>query len=490
MSNILSALTTLYPNQVWLEVSPDQLEQTRLSQQEYSYDVAWWTAFKNRLTLDAFLAWFKAESGIEEQPKVWPSQDDLSSIWEVVNGTAIQLGETRIILIPNEGMDTNEYEVPAEWVDIPSWAADYYLGVQVNPDDCWLRVWGYATHKKLKQAGQYNSIRRTYSLGREELIEDLNVMWVARELGRDHRAAIKPLPNLSPAQAEKLLQQLSQKTPYSPRLEVPFEDWGALLASDEWRLELYNRRVANPYAQIVSYAAVAPSKKPMELRQWLRHIVESGRNLVEDGWQTFEDIFASPELIPIRSQRGSERTSPNALASVIRLLQPNQPEQTRRQAAGVLGEIGAGNPDAINALTELLHSALDEETRWQAALSLGKVDPGNPLAGIRKVRLIDLGMQLGNHAIALVVAIMPKADARIGVFLQVQPYNETTLPSGLKLSVLSESGETRLEVEARSDSSGRGKDKSIELRFSPPPGTCFRVRVMGDNVSVSEDFVA
>ncbi|WP_017314188.1 HEAT repeat domain-containing protein [Mastigocladopsis repens] len=74
---------------------------------------------------------------------------------------------------------------------------------------------------------------------------------------------------------------------------------------------------------------------------------------------------------------------------MIRLLQPNQPEQTRRQAAGVLGEIGAGNPNAINALTELLHSALDEKTRWQAALSLGKVDPGNPLAGIRKVGVAE-----------------------------------------------------------------------------------------------------
>ncbi|MBD6617663.1 DUF1822 family protein [Komarekiella sp. 'clone 1'] len=488
MSNILSALTTLYPNQVWLELSPQELEQTGSSQQEYSYDVARWTAFKNRLTLDAFLAWLKAESGVEDQPEVWPSRDDLSSFWEVVNGTAIQLGETRIILIPNEGMDINEYEVPAEWVDIPQWAADYYLAVQVNPDDCWLRVWGYATHKKLKQAGQYNSISRTYSLKRGELIEELNVMWVARELGSDHKAAIKPLPTLSPTQAHRLLEQLSQKTPYSPRLEVPFAIWGSLLASDEWRQTLYNRRVANPYVQVVSHAA-APSKKPVELRQWLRHIVESGRNLVEDGWQTFEDIFASPEPIPIRGQKEVERTSPNVIASVIRLLQPNQPEEIRYQAAGVLGEIGAGNPDAIKALTELLQAARDEETRWQAALSLGKVDPGNPQAGIKKARLIDLGMQLGGNTVALVVAIMPKADERIGVFLQVQPCSGGKLPPGLKLTVLTEFGETLQEVTARSNAQSRGKDKLLQLCFSLPPGTRFCIRVTGDNASVTENFV-
>ncbi|MEP0872808.1 DUF1822 family protein [Trichocoleus desertorum AS-A10] len=281
MSDILSALTTLYPDQVWLELSPLQLEQTELSQQEYSYDVARWTAFKNCLALDAFLAWLKAESFVSDQPEVWPSRDDLSSIWEMVNGTAIQLGETRIVLIPHEGIDINEFEVQAEWVDIPSWVADYYLAVQVNPDDCWLRIWGYATHKKLKQAGQYNRIRRTYSLEREELIEDVNVMWVARELGCDRKAVVKPLPTLSPAQAERLLKQLSQKTSYSPRLEVPFENWGSLLALDEWRQALYNRRCM--------ISAIASSKQQVNLSRWLQKTFEAG-------WQTLETLLSTESL--------------------------------------------------------------------------------------------------------------------------------------------------------------------------------------------------
>ncbi|NES00590.1 MAG: hypothetical protein F6J86_43585, partial [Symploca sp. SIO1B1] len=36
----------------------------------------------------------------------------------------------------------------------------------------------------------------------------------------------------------------------------------------------------------------------------------------------------------------------------------------------------------------------------------------------------------------------------------------------------------------------QGKDKSLEGRFSPPPGTRFRVRVGFDDVSVTEDFIA
>jgi hypothetical protein len=38
------------------------------------------------------------------QPSVWHSQD-ISSIWEVVNGTAIEIGETRLVLIPSDEGD-------------------------------------------------------------------------------------------------------------------------------------------------------------------------------------------------------------------------------------------------------------------------------------------------------------------------------------------------------------------------------------------------
>ncbi|OWY65700.1 hypothetical protein B7486_40610 [cyanobacterium TDX16] len=315
MSNIFLTLTSLFPDQVCLEVSPKQLEQAWPSQQEYSYDVARWTAYKNRLTLDAFLDWLKAESGIEEQPQVLPSRDDLSSIWDVVNGTAIGIGETRIVLIP-EAMDTDEYEVQAEWVDIPSWAADYYLAVQVNSEDCWLRIWGYTTHKKLKQAGQYDGSRRTYSLKREELIEDLNVMWVARELGYDCKAAIKPLPSLASAQAQSLLEQLSQETTsYSPRLEVPFAMWGALISNEQWRQQLYDLRlsqVKNPLHNVVADPIPGYSQTQVNLNQWFNNIFEAGWQPVKAllRTQTFNLDFSA------RSIKSSREIDDNSASGV------------------------------------------------------------------------------------------------------------------------------------------------------------------------------
>ncbi|MBO3458271.1 DUF1822 family protein [Aetokthonos hydrillicola Thurmond2011] len=474
MSNILEALTTLYPDQICLELSTEQMEQTIASEQKYSYDVARSIASNNRLALDGFLNWFKTESGVEnEQPEVWPTQEALSPIWDVVNGTAIQLGKTRIVLIPSDEIDITEFSVPAEWIDIPSWAADYYLAVQVNIEDCWIRIWGYTTHKKLKQQGQYDKIRRIYSLKQESLIEDLNVMWVARSLGGDCKLAINPLPSLSSTQAEDLLAQLSEKSLYSPRLKVDFEQWAALIENEKWRQQLYNLRTQSVL---------------VSLSQWFK-------NQFEEGWLAIENILAPKEMIAVRGTRSVNRGQENpsgsedAIATIIPLLQPDKDELIRKQAAGVLGRIGVGHPKVSKALTELLHTARDTDTRWQAAISLSKVDPDNPKAGRERGKLVDLGMQLKGHEVALIVAIMPKNDQTTGVFIKVKPRNEQALlPPHLQLTVVPELGEPG-KAEARSDPQGNAKDKLIQLCFSGLPGERFQVTVIFNDVNFTENFV-
>ncbi|MBD2771003.1 DUF1822 family protein [Iningainema tapete] len=473
MSTLL--LTTLYSDQMWLE-SQQQLEQTIAREQRYSCDVAKNTAINNRLTLEAFSSWLRAESGIYEQLKVLPSLDALPSIWEMVNGTAIQVGKTRIVLIPSDEIDTDEFCVPAEWIDIPSWRADYYIAVQVNTEDGWLRFWGYTTYKMLKEKGEYDQVMRTYSLEPEELIEDINIMWVARSLGGDYACAVKPLPTLSQAQAETLLTQLSQKTCYSPRLKVDFEQWGALIENETWRQNLYQQRISS----------VVPSQIVWQnLSKWFE-------NIFAQGWQTVEDVLAPTELIPVLGANNPEpdrESKIKAIASIIPLLQPHHDELLRRQAAGVLGKIGVGNNDVSTALTELMHTAREEKTRWQAAISLEKIDPNHPQAGRQRAKLIDLGMQLDGNPVALIVAVMPRADRKISVFLQVQPTKaQTNLPPGLKLGLLSELDEIIREIEARSDATGQGKDDSIQLAFNCSPGNNFRVKITCNNVSFTESF--
>ncbi len=278
----INQLLIAYSEQLWFEF--DKPEKILLDQSEYSNSGARWNAYLNRLCLETFLQWLQQEADINEQPLVFPSLTDLPSIWDVVNGTAITLGHTRLVLIPSDTVDIKEFCVPAEWIDIPNWRGNYYLAVQINLIDGWLRVWGYATYQQLKYEGTYDKFDCTYSLDAEDLTESLNVMWVARELCPDEIVEVKPLPILSPTQAEILIAQLSQVSDYSPRLDVDFEQWGALLANDSWRQQLYEKR-----REVVP--VVAPDENLINLKLWLQH------NFVEAtkaGWEALE-AFLVPE---------------------------------------------------------------------------------------------------------------------------------------------------------------------------------------------------
>jgi hypothetical protein len=234
--------------------------------QLHSNPASRWNAYLNQLCLSAVLPWLQEE--FDPQAKAWPSNAAQASFWEVVNGVAITLGDTRFLLVPSEASDLDEMRVPQEWIDIPSWVADYYLAVQIELDDCWARVWGYATHQQLKSRGHYDANDRTYSLN---AIADPTVLWVAKQIGTGEatRSAIAPLPALSLPQAENLLQRLGDSSLIFPRLAVPFTLWGALLEHGGWRQQLYQRRLGQPESR--------------SMLQWLREGVSEMAGQL--GWQ-------------------------------------------------------------------------------------------------------------------------------------------------------------------------------------------------------------
>lgn len=520
-----------------LQISPAVQEKAWEQSQQHCHSRDRYNAYINRICAITFLEWFcetlaeeseESKGQAQAQPEIWP-KTNMASLLDAVNGTAIVVGETRLVLIPGDTTNTEELCVPQEWVD-SSWAADYYLALQVNleadEDDCWIEVWGFATYRQLKHDAKYSGSDRSYCLSVEGLIKDLTAMQVTLGMNmQTDKSALAlsqtaPLLVLSEAEAKALLQRLGNAAVYSPRLDldVPFEKWMALLLDDRWRQELYDRRLNEEMLQespkeapqeMPEKAPVTEKAQPINLRQWLRQVEKETARVANEVWQAFETVITGQKLAPVRGQKvlgqkiNSQELSSQelrrqkiknsaAIAPVISLMEPNQPEQTRRNAAGVLGELGFADPEAIDALIKLLNTARDEETRWQAALSLGKISPGHPQAGVKKARLVDLGMQLAGHAMALVVAIMPKGDRKLGVYIQVHAQDQNKLPPNLELTVLTELGEPipGLEISTRSDSKGESKDNSIQLRFAPPSGTCFRVRVSVDGSSLTEDFVA
>lgn len=223
--------------------------------------------------IHAFLNWVKTE--YVPEASVWYSSPGIPAFWEFVNGTAILLKERRVVIIPCEAIDDRELEIPQEWVDIPSLAADYYLAVQVKPDGEWVRIWSYTTHQDVKSLAQYDPVDRTYCLDAQHLTKDLNAFWMTYQFCKteEMKAAIAPLTELSTAQVEYMQQLLSDSSVTFLRLAVPFTTWGGLLENEQWRQWLYQQQQPTQFSQV-----------QVNLSRWLEQIYDAS-------WQAIETFF-------------------------------------------------------------------------------------------------------------------------------------------------------------------------------------------------------
>ncbi|TAE67177.1 MAG: DUF1822 family protein [Oscillatoriales cyanobacterium] len=455
--------------------------------QHHSNPISRYNAYLNGVCLKTFLNWLSewlAEEAFP-QPSVWHGQD-IASIWEVVNGTAFQIGETRLVLIPSDEGELEEFCVPQEWVDIPNWSADYYLPVQVNLDgddgECWIELCGFATHRQLKNDGRYNAGDRTYCLAIEELTESLTVMQLT--FGLNLQQEVSPLPSLSEGEAAKLLQLLSDSSIYSPRLRVTFEQWAAFLANDELRQLLYGKRLGILEKKEVASGLIFST-------QDRENLVQRVKNYLQEGWQTVEEITEKLGILEpnfVYALEGNQRyrdgysSTQNKIPTVIELLKDKRNKGNQWRVAELLGRVEPGNAEAIAALTDLLQTTQDDILRRQAAVSLGKIDPKNASAGLRVGKIINLEMRLDTERVVLVVTLFPEGSDKTNVHLRVSPVRSQTLPPNLELLVLDEGGE--IFGEERTDM----VNDSLEYEFTADLGDYFQVKVALQQVSVTEDF--
>ena len=301
--------TLFNPAQLVLELSESTLQQAWNQSQAAATPSSRWQTYLNQVTLNVFLPWLQEEE--DAGAKVTFNRATRADIWEVVTGTAITLEDNaKLVLIPSEAEDTSELRVPQEWIDTPEWSADYYLAVQVNVDAGYLRIWGYATHKQLKSEGTFSHGDRTYTLAEDDLVTDLDVLWVARELCPDEvtQVAVEPIATIAPAQAENLIERLGNKSQLLPRLAIPFPMWAALVKNPAWCQNLAAKRRG-----VTAKASVL---------QWLQTGVS---NLAEElGWR---QIQFQPTVV---GARGEEATAtPNATGLAKQLTIANQPYELK-----------------------------------------------------------------------------------------------------------------------------------------------------------------
>lgn len=141
------------------------------------------------------------------------------------------------------------------------------------------------------------------------------------------------------------------------------------------------------------------------------------------------------------------------------------------------------NPADLN-LAFGFRSADPPETAFRSINTAEISEVKQPKANVRRAKLIDLGMQLAGHPLALVVELRPESLERTNILLQLHPTgSQIYLPTALELVILDASGETFLAAEARRS------DNYLQLELSGEPGEQFSVKVALNDASITEKFV-
>lgn len=377
----IEQLQASFPENIWLHFNSIDTVQNISNTMVFTNTTAYNNAKINDLCLTIFLDWIENNFGLITNQVQILKTEDIASIWDAINGSNITLGKTKIILIPTEILDTEEFIVPQEWIDIPDLVGNYYLPMQVDSDNQLVRIWGYASHNILKNKAEYDPIYRTYSLAREHIISDIETLWLAIEMGLQEIADIPAITDLSTNKAKQLVEQLSKPSPYSPRLELSFEQWSALFGNPRLRQELYQKRLVSA-TNTNSLVAIANSKinptnieeqkaiktKLIDLTQWLDNkFTES----IELGWHSIDNFL-------------------------------------------------------FNTQTNLA---------YRNNLSSGD----NRDNTIQRGKLIKLQMQVDSVEVILLVGVTPQAEDRVKVVIQLHPNSDRKfLPSGLTMSLFSE----------------------------------------------------
>ncbi|MBF2064499.1 MAG: DUF1822 family protein [Calothrix sp. C42_A2020_038] len=101
----------------------------------------------------------------------------------------------------------------------------------------------------------------------------------------------------------------------------------------------------------------------------------------------------------------------------------------------------------------------------------------------RRAKLFDLGVQVDNQPIILIIEITPQSLYQTSVRIQLHPTDNIYLKPGVTLIVLDESGNLFLEAQSRH------ADNYIQLQFSGEVGERFSIRLGFDKSYITEHFI-
>ena len=329
-----------------------------------------WIHYLNQLALDTVTAFLEADAGLDILSLSLEVDARASQSWAFLNGSGVQLnhdGETRrLILMPMDAVDaagSYHLSVPQEWVDLPSWVGDYYLGVQLNPQEDELQLLGYCTHQQLKTQGEFDDLEQAYELPIADLLPwDSFLAGFAQLAPEQLRAPVPAIASITPASAQSMFQQLAQPTVHLPRQALPFDQWGALLEAEEWRSQLYQTLVKK--AQAASSPGAESINRVTQLSAWLQGNID---NL----WQGLDELLAPAQLAIARQSSASSDSIPESSYQWRgKVLQFPTAPPTDNRFVFLVGIAPQDNTDSFQISIKLDPSALSAPNSAAAVLSM------------------------------------------------------------------------------------------------------------------------
>ena len=179
---------------------------------------------------------------------------------------------------------------------------------------------------------------------------------------------------------------------------------------------------------------------------------------------------------------------PNHLLSYSRYLEPSAIALPTVSTVSATESLQESLDSSRTKLSQWLQGAL--ETGWLTFEEL--VAPEANLAWntrsvseqTRKGKLIDLGMQLEDRAVALLITVTPEAAEKVGILVQLYPTGGARhLPADLQVVLYSKTNKPLQSTRSRS------QDSYIQLKsFKGKLGTRFGIEVSMGDTSVRENF--
>ncbi|MEB3178443.1 MAG: DUF1822 family protein [Nostocaceae cyanobacterium] len=241
----------------------------------------------------------------------------------------------------------------------------------------------------------------------------------------------------------------------------------------------------------VPQAAIAQSESAVHFYVLLE-VLEEQEEVIFRGFLRYDTLVNYRQQATLQIQDGCYQiplslfdTEPNHLLYYCRFLEPTAiPIPVVSPEENSLGYF----PETRTKLSQWLQGIVDES--WLAIDAL--LNPQANLAfstrnidrSLKRGKLINLGVQLGNQTIALLLNIAQESEDKLSVFVQLHPTGgERFLPPNIELSLLSKAGKKLQQVTSRNE------DNYIQLKsFKGDVGNRFSVEVSLGDVSIREDF--